>query len=156
VRYLAGDYEGALTYCRRATDIDPHYLPARRLVGAAYLQSGRVDTALAVLEAAYAEARHDPVYAASLSTARAMAGDATGAAELVAAVRRMGASRYVSRYHLALAHVGVGDRDSAFAALEQAVVDSDPALVYLAVEPRFEPLRSDPRCARLLDLLGLS
>jgi hypothetical protein len=85
-----------------------------------------------------------------------MAGDVPGAAELVAALRRLGTSRYVSRYHLALAHLGIGDRDSAFAALEQAVVDSDPALVYLAVEPRFEPIHSDPRYGRLLDLLGLS
>jgi TolB-like protein/Tfp pilus assembly protein PilF len=156
VRYLAGDYEGALGHCRRTTDIDPQYLPARRLFGAVYLQIGRTEDALAVLEAAHAEASHDPVYAASLSNARALAGDAAGAAELVAGLPRLGATRYLSRYHLALAYVGVGDCDSAFAALEQAVVDSDPALIYLAVEPRFEPIRSDPRYTRLLDLLGLS
>jgi len=96
------------------------------------------------------------VYAASLSNARALAGDAAGATELVAGLPRLGATRYLSRYHLALAYVGIGDCDSAFSALEQAVVDSDPALIYLAVEPRFEPIRSDPRYARLLDLLGLS
>ena len=156
VRYLAGDYDGALAHCRRTTDIDPQYLPARRLVGAVYLQIGRTEDAVAVLDAAHAEASHDPVYAASLSNARALAGDAPGAALLVAGIPRLGATRYVSRYHLALAHVGVGEWDAAFAALEQAVVDSDPALVYLAVEPRFEPIRSDPRYARLLDLLGLS
>jgi TolB-like protein/Tfp pilus assembly protein PilF len=156
VRYLAGDYEGALGHCRRTTDIDPQYLPARRLFGAVYLQIGRTEDALAVLEAAHAEASHDPVYAASLANARALAGDAAGAAELVAGLPRLGATRYLSRYHLALACVGVDDCDSAFSALEQAVVDSDPALIYLAVEPRFEPVRSDPRYARLLDLLGLS
>jgi TolB-like protein/Tfp pilus assembly protein PilF len=156
VRYLAGDYNGALAHCRRTTDIDPQYLPARRLVGAVYLQIGRTDDAVAVLEAAHAEASHDPVYAASLSNARALAGDAAGAALLVAAIPRLGATRYLSPYHLALAHVGVGEWDAAFAALEQAVVDSDPALVYLAVEARFEPIRSDPRYGRLLDLLGLS
>ena len=156
VRYLAGDYEGALAQCRRTNDMDPQYLPARRLVGATYLQMGRIDRAVAVLDAAYAEAPHDPVYAASLSNARALAGDTAGAAELLASLRRLVPKRYVSRYHLALAHVGVGDRDSAFAALEQAVVDSDPALAYLAVEPRFEPIRSDARYVRLLDLLGLS
>jgi TolB-like protein/Tfp pilus assembly protein PilF len=156
VRYLAGDYEGALGHCRRTTDIDPQYLPARRLFGAVYLQIGRTEDALAVLEAAHAEASHDPVYAASLSNARALAGDAAGAAELVAGLPRLGATRYLSRYHLALAYVGIGDCDSAFSALEQAVVDSDPALIYLAVEPRFEPIRSDPRYTRLLDLLGLS
>jgi len=156
VRYLAGDYEGALAHCRRTTDIDPQYLPARRLFGSVYLQMGRTEDAVAVLDAVHAEASHDPVYSASLSSARALAGDAAGAAELVAGLPRLGGTRYLSRYHLALAHVGVGDWDSAFAALEQAVVDSDPALIYLAVEPRFEPIRSDPRCARLLDLLGLS
>jgi TolB-like protein/Tfp pilus assembly protein PilF len=156
VRYLAGDYDGALAHCRRTTDIDPQYLPARRLVGAVYLQIGRTEDAVAVLDAVHAEASQDPVYAASLSNARALAGDAPGAALLVAGIPRLGATRYVSRYHLALAHVGVGEWDAAFAALEQAVVDSDPALVYLAVEPRFEPIRSDPRYARLLDLLGLS
>ena len=156
VRYLAGDYDGALAHCRRTTDIDPQYLPARRLVGAVYLQIGRTEDAVAVLDAAHAEASHDPVYAASLSSARALAGDAAGAALLVAAIPRLGATRYLSHYHLALAHVGIGEWDAAFAALEQAVVDSDPALVYLAVEPRFEPIRSDPRYGRLLDLLGLS
>ena len=156
VRYLAGDYDGALAHCRRTTDIDPQYLPARRLVGAVYLQIGRTEDAVAVLDAAHAEASHDPVYAASLSNARALAGDAAGAALLVAAIPRLGATRYLSHYHLALAHVGIGEWDAAFAALGQAVVDSDPALVYLAVEPRFEPIRSDPRYGRLLDLLGLS
>ena len=156
VRYLAGDYDGALAHCRRTTDIDPQYLPARRLVGAVYLQIGRTEDAIAVLDAAHAEASHDAVYAAYLSNAKALAGDAAGAAELVAGLPRLGATRYLSRYHLALAHVGIGDCDSAFAALEQAVVDSDPALIYLAVEPRFEPIRPDPRYARLLDLLGLS
>ena len=156
VRYLAGDYEGALAHCRRTTDIDPQYLPARRLVGAIYLQTGRIGDALAVLDAAYAEASHDPLYSASLATARAMAGDLAGASELVSLLRRLTSSRYVSRYHLALALVGVGDLDAVFAALEQAVVDSDPALAYLGVEPRFDLLRDDPRYVRLLDLLGLS
>jgi tetratricopeptide (TPR) repeat protein len=156
VRYLAGDYDGALAYCRRTTDIDPQYLPARRLVGVVYLQTGQVENAVAVLDAAHAEARHDPVFVGSLVTARAAAGDAAGAAELLASLRRLAVTRYVSRYHLALAHAGAGDADAAFAALEQAVVDSDPALVYLAAEPRLEPLRGEARYARLLDLLGLS
>ena len=104
----------------------------------------------------HAEASHDPVYVASLSNASALAGDAAGAATACRGAPRLGVTRYLSHYHLALAHVGIGDWDPAFAALEQAVVDSDPALVYLAVEPRFEPIRADARYARLLDLLGLS
>ena len=156
VRYLGADYDGALAYCRRTTDIDPQYLPARRLIGAVYLQTGRTGDALAVLQAVHAEASHDPIYMASLANARALAGDTAGAGHLLTALRRLSGSRYVSHYHLALAYVGLGDWDSAFAALEQAVVDSDPALVYLVAEPRFAAIRADARYGRLLDLLGLS
>ncbi|MSO82012.1 MAG: hypothetical protein EXQ53_01760 [Acidobacteria bacterium] len=78
-----------------------------------------------------------------------------GAGVLLAALGRLERTRYVPRYHLALAHVGLGEIDAAFAALEQAVVDCDPALANLAVEPRFEPIRTDPRYARLIALLGL-
>jgi hypothetical protein len=62
---------------------------------------------------------------------------------------------YLWPYHLAIAHAGLGDADEAFATLEQATVDADPALGCIAAEPRFEPLRGDVRYARLLDLLGL-
>jgi hypothetical protein len=50
---------------------------------------------------------------------------------------------------------GLGDLDDAYAALEQATVDADPALINLTAEPRFEPLRSDARHTRLIELLGL-
>ena len=39
---------------------------------------------------------------------------------------------------------------------ERAVVDSDPALPFIAVEPRFAPLRGDARYARLVELMGLT
>ena len=51
-------------------------------------------------------------------------------------------------YHLALAHIGLGNRDAAFALLEKACAEREPAVINLKVEPRFEPLRRDPRYAR--------
>ena len=69
---------------------------------------------------------------------------------------RFEGTRHLPACHLALAHVGLGDRDAAFAALEQATIDADPALTNLAVDPRFEPIRSDARYERLTELLGLA
>jgi len=155
VCYLGGDYEAALAHCRRTIDLDPQHVAARRIMGAAYLQSGKGHDAVSVLEAAYAQATQDPVFIASLVHARGVTGDRAGAEDLMAALGRLERRRYMPRYHLALAHVGLGETDATFAALEQAVVDCDPALATLAVEPRFEPVRSDPRYARLVDLLGL-
>ena len=41
VRYLAGDYEAALERCRRTAELDPQYLPARRMIGADLRPAGQ-------------------------------------------------------------------------------------------------------------------
>jgi TolB-like protein/tetratricopeptide (TPR) repeat protein len=156
VRYLAGDYRGALERCRRITDIDPEYLAAREIVGLVYQQMGNTRDAIAVLEAAHALGRDNGAVAASLAYAHAVGGDRSAAEALAADLRRRSRDRYLSPFQLACADVGLGNIDGAFAALEQAVADADPALVYLAVEPRLEPLRADARYGHLLQLLCLT
>ena len=155
VRYLAADYEGAIDRCRRTVDMDPQYLPAKRVMGAAYLQAGRHRDALEVLEAAHVAAPNDPVLMAWLAHAKAVTGDADGARDRLARWRRLDRTRYLPPFHLALAHAGLGDIDAAFTLLETATVEGDPAIAYIAVEPRLAPLRADPRYPRLLELLGL-
>jgi tetratricopeptide (TPR) repeat protein len=84
-----------------------------------------------------------------------VAGDRAGAAAMLEEIRRLDRRRYLPPYQLALVHTSLGDLDRAFAALEQATVDADPALGYLKVDPRIAPLRADPRYGRLVDLIGL-
>ena len=40
-----------------------------------------------------------------------------------------------------------GHCDQAFACLDEAIASRDPAMVYLAIGPQWEPLRRDPRFA---------
>ncbi|MBM3819657.1 MAG: tetratricopeptide repeat protein [Acidimicrobiia bacterium] len=155
VQYLVGEYDGAIERCRRTMDLDPQFLPAQRLLAAANLQLGRTRDALEGLEAVHAAAPHDPIAAAWLAHAKAVTGDRTGALDRLAHVRKLGQARYLSPFHIAIAHAGLGDTDEAFAALETATVEADPALASIVAEPRFEPLRADPRYTRLVDLLGL-
>jgi TolB-like protein len=155
VQYLVGDYDAAIERCRRTSDLDPQYLPAQRLMAAAYLQAGRPREAIEGLAAVHAAAPHDPIAIAWLAHAKAVTGDRSGALDRLAHWRKLEGTRYLSSYHFALAQVGLGETDEAFAALEKATVDGDHALTYLAVEPRFEPLRPDSRYMRLIDLLGL-
>jgi TolB-like protein/lipoprotein NlpI len=155
VQYLVGDYDAAIERCRRTLDLDPQYLPAQRLMAAAYLQAGRAREAVEGLAAIHAAAPQDPIAIAWLAHAKAVTGDRTGALDRLAHWRKMEQIRYLSPYHFALAQVGLGEIDEAFVALEAAMVEGDPALTYIVVEPRFEPLRADPRYTRLIDLLGL-
>ena len=155
VQYLVGNYDMAIERCRRTSELDPQYLPAQRLMAAAYLQLERTNDALELLQAVHAAAPHDAIAIAWLAHAKAVTGDRDGALDRLAHWHKLDGARYLSPYHLAIAYTGLGDADQALAELQRAVVEGDPALGCIAAEPRFEPLRGDSRYLQLIDLLGL-
>jgi len=68
---------------------------------------------------------------------------------------------YAPPFDVALAYVGLGDYDQAFAWLEKAYDERARAMLSLKVNPLLDPLRSDPRFGalirrmRILDSTGL-
>jgi hypothetical protein len=81
-------------------------------------------------------------------------GDKTRATAVLERLNALASGRYVSRYHLALAYVGLGDAKRAVGLLAEACDMRDPSVIHLGVEPRFLPLRSDPGYRTLMDRLG--
>jgi serine/threonine-protein kinase len=74
---------------------------------------------------------------------------------ILGALDHLHPQQFVPAYHLALAHVGLGEHDEAFRLLDQSCEERDPALVNLAGDPRFDPLHADARFGRLLQRLRL-
>ena len=62
----------------------------------------------------------------------------------------MSEQAYVSPYDLAILYLGLGDKDRAFEQLTKAYEDRTGWIIYLNVEPIFDPLRSDPRFVELV------
>ena len=62
---------------------------------------------------------------------------------------------YVSPYYVAEIYTGLGDKDAAIEWLGKALDERSTWVVFLGVDPRFDPLRSDPRFAALLKRLNL-
>jgi TolB-like protein len=155
MQFMAGDYETAIDTCRHVMDMMPRFTPAWRVLGVAMIQMGRGAEGVAELETAAATASEDPVLLAWLAHAKATRGECGVARTILAATEGMRARRYVPAYHLALAHVGLGQTDAAFALLDQACEERDPALINLAGDPRFDPIRADERFAALTSRLGL-
>jgi hypothetical protein len=56
---------------------------------------------------------------------------------------------------LAILNSELGNLDTAFEHLDPAIDSRDPALIYLAVAPQFDALRSDMRCGERLGRMGL-
>src|SRR5207249_578569 len=63
--------------------------------------------------------------------------------------------KYLSPATLACVYGSLGQKDNAFACLEEACADRDAWLVDLKVDAMFEPLRSDPRFAKILERMNL-
>jgi len=62
----------------------------------------------------------------------------------------------VPPYAIALVSLGLGDRDGAFAWLNRAHAARDVHLIFLTVDPKWDPIREDPRFAALLAACGFS
>jgi hypothetical protein len=99
-------------------------------------QRGRDAEALASLEKALAISRGEPHVLAALGRLE----------ELIELAR----AREVSAVHFATVHVARGEIEKALASLERAERARSGWLVYLRTEPRFDPLREEPRFQELL------
>jgi tetratricopeptide (TPR) repeat protein len=155
IGYVAGEFDEAIEQCIHTLDMDPSYTLARRLLGAAYVAVGKLGEGIAELEKAAQDDCAQSVSLAWLAHAKAVAGQRDAASTLVDRLNGMRKDCYVPSYHMALAYAGLGDCDSVFAQLAAACDERDPAVVQVAVEPRFAPLRADSRFAALLSRLSL-
>ena len=69
-------------------------------------------------------------------------------------VQQEGAAATASRDALALVHAGLGERDEVFECLDRAYTTRDVHLVFLTVDPKWDPYRADPRFDVLLGRCG--
>ena len=65
-------------------------------------------------------------------------------------------NEYISPYDLAIIHLGLEDKKSALEQLEKAYDDRAGWMIYLNVEPVFDPIRSEPRFIALVRKMKLS
>ena len=157
----AGRYAEALAAYERGFDIDSMNplllgLGPNVPIGPATVYERRGEYARAVEEFAKVALRRGatPVEAEAMRRAHA-AGGMPGfwRAWLRFEERSSGSPRPL---RMARVWIGIGDRERAVALLEQAHRDRDPGLVYLAVDPSLESLRTDARVAGILRSMKLT
>jgi Tfp pilus assembly protein PilF len=152
--FFARQYDRAIEQYGNAMQMDPNFVPVHLVLGHALEQEHRYPEAILELEKAVRLSGGSPVYLASLAHAYGVAGQRSEAQKALSKLRSAAKSRYVSSYDLALAELGIGDRDQALALLAQAVEERCPRAAFLSVDPRFDGLRGDPRFKALLVQTG--
>jgi TolB-like protein/Flp pilus assembly protein TadD len=154
--FNAGRYAEAIAQSQQTLHMDSTFSRAHFWLGMSYEQVDRQPDALREFQRTVALAGHSPVYLGALGHAYAIAGRIAEARTLIAELQRRSRSSYVSPVDIATVYVGLGLPDETFAWLEKAYADRAYGLVLMNTDPRFDPVRSDPRFADLIRRVGLS
>lgn len=149
---LKEDRAGAESWYRRADALDPSFPGTARRLGDLYYEHGQYREALESYDRALRlSPRLFPALVQAGNSARRV-GDTARAAASFTRAAELRPDSWVPWYNLACLRATMGDRDGAFAALEEslergvaepALLDSDPDLASLRTDPRFARLRRD-------------
>jgi tetratricopeptide (TPR) repeat protein len=134
--------------------MDPEFYLARWYLGRVLIQQNRIEEAISVFERAVDLSGEDPFQVSALAHAQAVGGNREEATRLLGVLEAGSENQYVSPYGIAEVYVALGDFDKAFHWLERAYEERSVYLIYLPVEPRLDPVRSDPRFEDFLERMG--
>jgi Flp pilus assembly protein TadD len=153
--YFARRYDVALEEYRKALELNPDFAPLQWHMGWALEQTGRYEEALQAARNAIELSADNPLYVASLGHTYAVAGERARSREVLERLVGEAGRRHVSAYHVAVIHGALGDTDQAMHWLQLAFDERSPWIGYMAVDPRLDPLRGDPRLEQLIRAVGL-
>ncbi len=155
VFYMSRQYDQAIAQLREVLDLSRNYPLAHSRLGWSYVQKGMFTEAISEMEQAVTLSPDNPELRWMLGHAYAVAGKTAEARKILDDLRHLANERYILPYGIALIHVGLGDNDAALEWLERAYQERNAWMPFLQVEPRFDPLRSDPRFQDLLHRMNL-
>lgn len=155
--YYAHDYDRAIEQLKKTLELDPEFPPAHQFLPAAYEQKGMYEEAIAGFKRTASLSGTDTSPSiAGLGHVYAITGRKSDAAAQLAQLKQLSQQQYVRANTIAMVYAGLGEKDQAFVWLEKALEEHAFAMHTLKLEPRFDPLHSDPRFGDLIRRIGLT
>jgi adenylate cyclase len=152
--YYARQYDEALRLLDKAGQIDPNYPFTYFLRGQCYIQQKKFTEAIAQ------QKRSHDLFAAPWSHARvayayACAGKTQEAISILDSLKKQSGSVYVASDVVASVYVALGDKEHAFEYLEKAFNERAGWMLWIKVDPIWDPIRSDARFIAIVNKMGL-
>jgi len=148
--YQARRFDESITIYQNIFEAAPNFSYGLAAFSWTLRQAGRAEEAVKVAEKAVELSSGGQFFVSALGAAYAAAGRKEDAHSTLQRLREMSELGYVSPYHRALIYLLLGDREQALALLQKAYAINEGWLVWLGVEPQFDPLRGEPAFEELL------
>ena len=147
------DYAYALRLAARVRKIDPDFLYFIDSTAMVHMAMARWADCVADHKELPEAVRSQPQYGLAICSAHL--GAEKEAREILGRLEAESRSRYVDASNIGSIYTALGQRDEAFALLDRAVRDHSAKMLMVEWYPEFDPLRSDPRYAKLVSRIGL-
>jgi serine/threonine protein kinase/tetratricopeptide (TPR) repeat protein len=152
-------YDESISYFQKALDLYSNAAFIRAQLAWAYALKGLYPQALAeydkIAEPDKSVATENQLVADGLGWVYAVSGRRADALKIAKEVEELSSHAYVDFYQLATIYAGLGEKDEAFRLLEKGYEERSAGMPYLAVDPFWFGMRSDPRYADLLRRMDL-
>jgi len=153
--YQARQYESALEHLKNALAINPDLWVVHTFLGAVYERLGMFEHARAGYQKAFDLSAGNTETIAFRGHILAQLGERAAAEAAIRILTELSKQKYVPPCNIAMVHAGLGQVDQALDYLESAYQTRDVRLTFLAVEPKWDALRNQPRFQALLKRLAL-
>lgn len=147
--YQTRRFDEAISKAQQIIDLDRNNFQGHLQISNALIEVGEVKRALAEAREARSIARNAALPNYIYCSALVAGGCRDEAEQILRELIDASTHGYFKPYFLAMTHVALGNYDAAFEYFEQAFAERDNWLLWFGTEPKLDPLRSDPRFARL-------
>jgi len=154
--YRAREFRLALAELNATAEMSPDYYAARCFKALTLTEMGEPAQAVEVSREAIERLGPVPALLMSLGHALGALGQVEQAKQALARMDEIAKRFYVPAVLRTVVHGAIGDVDAAFRHLEEACDERYGQVMYLRVDPVFDPLRGDPRFPGIARRLNLA
>jgi len=149
--YQARRYDRAITQLKKAIELDSNFPISYEFLSFVYRQKHMYAEAISASEKAALLLPDSPEAKAELAAVYALSGRRPEALALLEELKTTSKEEYVVAFDLAMIYLALGDQERAMEYLQKAHAEHSYQMSSLKIEPRLDPLRSNPEFVKLLN-----
>ena len=146
-------YQDAASQCRKTLEMDPNFGLAHACIGTASVNEGHFQEGIPELKKAIELLPGSPYFMAQLGMAYAQSGDRAQAQKVLDQMKKS-SPPHLPNYSIAMVYATLADKAQTVSWLKKGYEEHNDDMIYMKIEPVFDPVRSDPRFQDLIRRIG--
>jgi len=155
IYFFTRQFEKVVQQSNKTLEMNPNFAHSHGGLSLAYAGLNKFSEAIAEAKKAIELSGDSSFYTSALGWIYAMSEKNDEAKRILEQLKDLSNKHYVSPYWIALVYAGLGDNNKAFEFLEKAYEERYEMMIWIKVNPLFDPIRADPRFSELLKKVGL-